>query len=231
MTEPTNPTPQQPAPQPTPRQPTRPGEELTDIAVTALTTAAATTRPGPDGRGHPIDAAELVCRVITTVATNLGGIEQLLAGWLGSWEADLIRQIVSGPADLLARLVDKSLVVADAVESPACSAPPAEALADAFCAAVNAARDTHRAGLHHQTATRAAVAAGAEVVVPQVPEPKWHRFAADDPMRHLGRLCSGTAPGGRDRARVRPPAAARGQPADVCGVRARPAAVPAGVTI
>jgi len=61
-------------------------------AIAALTDAAlAATDNG--GRERP-DFGEIVCRVITHVAANLGSLDALLAGRPGSWEADLVRQIV-----------------------------------------------------------------------------------------------------------------------------------------
>lgn len=63
-------------------------------AITALTAAALQTYRGPDGQDHRYDFGEIVCHVITTVAANLGGLDALLAGRPGSWEADSIRTIV-----------------------------------------------------------------------------------------------------------------------------------------
>ena len=71
-------------------------------AIESLTAAALRTRVV--GRGTPnehreaVDLAEIVCHVITAVAANVGGIETLLAGRPGSWEADYVRQIVHSTA-------------------------------------------------------------------------------------------------------------------------------------
>lgn len=45
---------------------------------------------------EPVDFAEIACHVLTAVAANVGSVEDLLAGRPGSWEADLVRQIVHG---------------------------------------------------------------------------------------------------------------------------------------
>lgn len=79
-------------------------------AITALSAAARRTRVRGAGTEHaqvePVDFAEIACHVLTTVAANVGGVEALLAGWPGSWEADYVRQIVHStagtePGDLL----------------------------------------------------------------------------------------------------------------------------------
>ena len=63
-------------------------------AVRALTAAALQTYPTPYGLAKRFDFAELACRVLTAVAANLGGVEALLAGRPGSWEADSLRRLV-----------------------------------------------------------------------------------------------------------------------------------------
>ncbi|KJL40865.1 hypothetical protein RR49_00368 [Microbacterium ginsengisoli] len=71
-------------------------------AIAALTTAARQTRVRGAGTEHaavePVDFGEIACHVITTVAANLGGVDELLAGRPGSWEADYVRQIVQSTA-------------------------------------------------------------------------------------------------------------------------------------
>lgn len=57
-------------------------------AVQALTVAVAQL-------GDRVDAAEVICRVVTAVAANVGGVDVLLAGRPGSWEADHVRRIVT----------------------------------------------------------------------------------------------------------------------------------------
>lgn len=81
----------------TPAQPdTRP--DYTAQAIAALTSAARTTRTIGGGteteHTEPAGFGEIACRVITSVAANLGGGDTLLAGRPGSWEADYVRQIV-----------------------------------------------------------------------------------------------------------------------------------------
>ena len=72
--------------------------DLVADAIAALTTAARQRRTV--GAGTPgehterVDFGEIVCRVVTAVAANLGGTEALLSGRPGSWEADCVRQIV-----------------------------------------------------------------------------------------------------------------------------------------
>lgn len=60
--------------------------ERFDQVVAVLTEAA---RAG-------VDMADFLARAAAAAAANLGGIEQLLAGRPGSWEADLVRQLVAG---------------------------------------------------------------------------------------------------------------------------------------
>jgi hypothetical protein len=71
-------------------------------AITALTAAAKQTRTRGAGTEQattePVDFAEIACHVLTVVAANTGGVERLLAGRPGSWEADLIRQIIHNTA-------------------------------------------------------------------------------------------------------------------------------------
>jgi hypothetical protein len=80
-------------------------------AIAAVTAAARGTRTIGAGTPYehtdPIDFAELACHVLTAVAANVGGVEELLAGRPGSWEVDYVRQIVHStagdPPDDLAR--------------------------------------------------------------------------------------------------------------------------------
>ncbi len=64
-------------------------------AVRSLTDAARQTRLR-SGALEPADFAGTAAAVLASVAANVGGVEQLLAGRPGSWEADLIRQLVTG---------------------------------------------------------------------------------------------------------------------------------------
>ena len=78
------------------------GDELVAQAIAALTALARQTRVR--GRGtrseasEPVDFADLAAHVLTATAANLGGVETLLAGRPGSWEADLVRKLVEGTA-------------------------------------------------------------------------------------------------------------------------------------
>ncbi|CAM5540228.1 hypothetical protein [Leifsonia shinshuensis] len=71
-------------------------------AIAALTAAARQTRVRGAGTDQatvePVDFGEIACHVITRVAANLGGVDALLAGRPGSWEADYVRQIVQSTA-------------------------------------------------------------------------------------------------------------------------------------
>lgn len=71
-------------------------------AIAALTAAARRERTigagTPSEHTEPVDFGEIACHVITAVAANVGGVEALLAGRPGSWEADYVRQIVRSTA-------------------------------------------------------------------------------------------------------------------------------------
>lgn len=71
-------------------------------AIAALTAAARTPRiigqGTPNEHSEPADFGEIACHVITSVAANVGGVDALLAGRPGSWEADYVRQIVQSTA-------------------------------------------------------------------------------------------------------------------------------------
>jgi hypothetical protein len=81
-------------------------------AVTVLTTAARLRRPvyqadtdpdtgdagwraDPYRRTQPADFAEFAAHALASAAANLGGIEPLLAGRPGSWEADHLRSLLT----------------------------------------------------------------------------------------------------------------------------------------
>jgi hypothetical protein len=74
-------------------------DELLTQAVTALTAAArlSWTSNAPDGQ--PVtgaaDWAEFVSLALAGAAANLGGIEAILAGRPGSWEADHVRNLLA----------------------------------------------------------------------------------------------------------------------------------------
>jgi hypothetical protein len=65
-------------------------------AVAALTEIARRAQPGRDGRRQGPDTAEVITAVVTAAAANVGGLELLLAGRPGSWEAAAVRQLVEG---------------------------------------------------------------------------------------------------------------------------------------
>lgn len=71
-------------------------------AIAALTAAARGTKIRGAGTPHEqieqADFADLAAHVLTSVAANLGGAESLLAGRPGSWEADVLRQLINGTA-------------------------------------------------------------------------------------------------------------------------------------
>jgi hypothetical protein len=60
--------------------------------VGLLTTAAGTPHP----RYGDLDVADFLASALAAVAANVGGVECLLGGRSGSWEADLVRQLVAG---------------------------------------------------------------------------------------------------------------------------------------
>lgn len=79
-------------------------------AVRVLTEAAQLPRPqlrrtdvgtwveDPEGAVEQTDFADFIAGALTAVAANVGGREELLAGRSGSWEADLVRQLIAGTA-------------------------------------------------------------------------------------------------------------------------------------
>lgn len=83
------------SPQPVPR-PSTDGIDphSRSAAITALTAIARSTHPG----GAPVDFADALADIVTTVAANVGSLEQLLAGRPGSWEADHVARLVDGTA-------------------------------------------------------------------------------------------------------------------------------------
>lgn len=75
-------------------------DDLAGQAIEALTSLARQTRVRgagtPAEATEPVDFADLAAQVLTSVAANLGGVETLLAGRPGSWEADLVRRLIEG---------------------------------------------------------------------------------------------------------------------------------------
>jgi hypothetical protein len=70
-----------------------------DWAAAALTVAARQTRPlWLFDTVLPVDFADLLARVVTTVAANAGDVDALLAGRPDSWQAACVRQLVEGTA-------------------------------------------------------------------------------------------------------------------------------------
>jgi len=104
-----------------------------DEAIAALTEAARGTRTIGAGTPHehsePVDFGEIACHVLTAVAANVGGLERLLSGRPGSWEADYVRQIVLSTAgdsadDLLRWRTQSDPLVSD--EEPGRRSPPGD---------------------------------------------------------------------------------------------------------
>jgi hypothetical protein len=67
---------------------------LTAIARSSRTVGARTQ----EGHAEPVDFGEIACHVLTAAAANVGGVETLLSGRPGSWEADYVRQVVLSTA-------------------------------------------------------------------------------------------------------------------------------------
>src|SRR5690348_14154655 len=65
-------------------------------AVAALTEVARRAQPDRDGRRWGSDPAAVIAAVVASVAANVGGLEVLLAGRSGSWEAEAVRRLVHG---------------------------------------------------------------------------------------------------------------------------------------
>jgi hypothetical protein len=95
------------------RPPSRPREDVLADAIRVLTEAARLTRPLPSSAGaapatgqpvsvtsgrEPADWAEFVTHALAGAAANIGGIEAILAGRPGSWEADGIRNLLTSTA-------------------------------------------------------------------------------------------------------------------------------------
>lgn len=89
----------------------RPREDVLADAIRVLTEAARLTRPAPESgaaaahaAGQPVGAesgrepadwAEFVAQALAGAAANIGGIEATLAGRPGSWEADIVRNLLT----------------------------------------------------------------------------------------------------------------------------------------
>lgn len=74
-------------------------EQVLTDAVEVMTEAARLTwsRIGGDGRSvaSPVDWAEFVTLTLAGATANVGGIEAVLAGRPGSWEADYVRNLLT----------------------------------------------------------------------------------------------------------------------------------------
>jgi len=73
-------------------------EQALGDAVQVMTEAARLTRSRTDGDGRPtspMDWAEFVTLALAGAAANIGGIEAVLAGRPGSWEADYVRNLLT----------------------------------------------------------------------------------------------------------------------------------------
>lgn len=92
------------------RPPTRPRADVLADAIRVLTEAARLNCPLPDGDAAapapgppvsvksgdgPVDWAEFVTHALAGAAANIGGIEAILAGRPGSWEADGVRNLLT----------------------------------------------------------------------------------------------------------------------------------------
>lgn len=88
----------------------RPREDILADAIRVLTEAARLSRPPPGSAGaaqatgqpvpgtsgrEPADWAEFVTHALAGAAANIGGIEAILAGRPGSWEADGVRNLLT----------------------------------------------------------------------------------------------------------------------------------------
>ncbi|MCI4659563.1 hypothetical protein [Cryobacterium zhongshanensis] len=74
-----------------------------DELARRMTAIARRTYESRDGHSERYDFGEILTRLVTTTAANLGSVDALLAGRPGSWEADFVRQIVASsvPEDQL----------------------------------------------------------------------------------------------------------------------------------
>lgn len=84
-------------------------------AVSVLTQAARLRRTFAGGQVEPDDFAAFLAGVLAAVAANLGDADLVTAGRPGSWEADLVDQLVRGtvgwdPAHLLAYRTEPVMV-------------------------------------------------------------------------------------------------------------------------
>lgn len=94
-------------------------ESLLAETVRSLTAAARLTRlvgtAESSASREPIDWAEFVTQALVGAAANVGGVEQILSGRPGSWEADGVRQLlvstVGEDDDLLLRYRTEPVVV------------------------------------------------------------------------------------------------------------------------
>jgi hypothetical protein len=66
--------------------------------IDSLTALAAAERMTPSGLPARYDLSEIIARVLTAVAANIGGLEPMLSARPGSWQAHYIRQLVAGTA-------------------------------------------------------------------------------------------------------------------------------------
>jgi hypothetical protein len=78
------------------------GQEIQTV-IDSLTTLATAERTTSSGLPARYDFAEIVGRVLTSVAANVGGLDPLLSGSPSTWSSRYIRQLVAGtwPVDAL----------------------------------------------------------------------------------------------------------------------------------
>lgn len=102
--------------------------ELWSMSVSVLTRAAWLQRTFVDGHREADDFADFLTSALAAVAANLGDVDLVTAGRPGSWESDLVDQLVRGavgwdPEHLVARRTEPVVVplnVAELVESSGC---------------------------------------------------------------------------------------------------------------
>lgn len=103
-------------------------ESLWIMAVDTLTRAARSSRTLAGGQVEPVDFAGFLASALGAVAGNLGDVDLVTAGRPGSWESDLVDQLVRGTVGfgqelLLAHRTDPLVVplnVAELVEDTGC---------------------------------------------------------------------------------------------------------------
>lgn len=70
--------------------------QVWESAVGVLGQAVRLTRSGPGWSCEPIDFGDFLASCLASVAANVGSVGRLTAGRPGSWEADLVSQLLRG---------------------------------------------------------------------------------------------------------------------------------------